>query len=152
MELTELNLSDEQLTGVNAILQSEGDKIRTKYNKTIKDLEGKIPVEKTQETLDYEKEVADFKKEKAKFELSKQLSDKGLNAELSKFLNTDGVEDLETYIKDLSSLIGGKDFVPNKGNNTTKGNVTKEQFNKMNYMQRQKLYTENKELYNILSK
>lgn len=152
MELTELNLSEEQLTGVNSILQSEGDKIRTKYNKEIKDLKAKLPVEKTEEELAYEKEKADFKREKAQFELSKQLSDKGLNAELSKYLNTDGVEDLETYITDLGKLLGVKDFVPNMGHNNGAGNITKEQFSKMNYMERQKLYTENKDLYNILSK
>lgn len=152
MELTELNLTDEQLTGVQNVLQSEGDKIRTKYNKTIKDLESKLPVEKSAEQIAYEKEVADFKKEKSQFELSKALSDKGLNSELSKFLNTDGVEDLETYIKDLNSLIGGQNFVPNKGHSGGTGNITKEQFNKMNYIERQKLYLENKELYNILSK
>lgn len=152
MELTELNLSEEQLTGVNSILQSEGDKIRTKYSKEINDLKAKLPKEKTEEELAYEKEKADFKREKAQFELSKQLSDKGLNSELSKYLNTDGVEDLETYITDLNKLLGGKDFVPNRGHNGATGNITKEQFSKMNYMERQKLYTENKDLYNILSK
>lgn len=152
MELTELNLSEEQLAGVNSILQSEGNKIRTKYSKEINDLKAKLPKEKTEEELAYEKEKADFKREKAQFELSKQLSDKGLNAELSKFLNTDGVEDLETYISDLNKLLGGKDFVPSKGHNNGASNITKEQFSKMNYMERQKLYIENKDLYNILSK
>lgn len=152
MELTELNLSEEQLTGVKGYLQSEGDKIRTKYSKEINDLKAKLPKEKDAETIAYEKEKADFKREKAQFELSKQLSDKGLNAELSKYLNTDGVEDLETYINDLGKLLGVKDFVPNMGHNNGAGNITKEQFSKMNYMERQKLYTENKDLYNILSK
>ena len=152
MELTELNLSEEQLQGVNSILQSEGDKIRTKYSKEINDLKAKLPKEKDAETIAYEKEKADFKREKAQFELSKQLSDKGLNAELSKFLKTYWVEDLETYINDLGKLLGVKDFVPNMGHNNGAGNITKEQFSKMNYMERQKLYTKNKDLYNILSK
>lgn len=152
MELTELNLSEEQLQGVKGYLQSEGDKIRTKYNKEIKELKEKLPVEKDAETLAYEKEKADFKREKQIFELSKQLSDKGLNSKLADYLNVDGVEDLETYITDLNKLLGVKDFVPNKGHNGATGNITKEQFSKMNYMERQKLYTENKDLYNILSK
>ena len=80
MELTELNLTEEQLNGVNAILQSEGDKIRTKYSKEIEGLKGKIPKEKDAETLAYEKEKADFMKEKQQYELSKKLSDKGLSS------------------------------------------------------------------------
>lgn len=78
MELSELNLNEEQLTGVNeylesqiqAKLQSEGDKIRTKYNNkikeyetkigeydiTIKDLQSKVPVEKSPEQIEMIKE------------------------------------------------------------------------------------------------
>lgn len=76
MELTELGLNEEQLSGVNdylesqlqAKIQSEGDKIRTKYNteingyktkitdydKTIEELTAKIPVTKTESELKVE--------------------------------------------------------------------------------------------------
>ena len=43
MELKELNLTEEQLEGVNKIIQSETDKVRTEYSKKIKDLESKLP-------------------------------------------------------------------------------------------------------------
>ena len=36
MELETLNLSEEQLAGVQQILQSEGDKIRTKYSNELR--------------------------------------------------------------------------------------------------------------------
>lgn len=99
MELTELNLSEEQLTGVQTILQSEGDKIRTKYSKEIEGLKAKIPVEKDEETLKFEKEKADFEKEKQQYELSKKLSDKGLSSELSKFINCEGVEEFRNLFR-----------------------------------------------------
>lgn len=153
MELTELNLTEEQLTGVNSILQSEGDKIRTKYNKQIKDLESKIPKEKDEETLAYEKEKADFEREKSQFNLQKQLSDKGLDSQLAKYLNVQGVEDLETYISEVADVIGKQEtqtFKPSSHANN--GGITKEQFNAMNYSDRMNLYSTNKNLYDILSK
>ena len=154
MELTELNLTEEQLTGVQSILQSEGDKIRTKYTKEIEGLKAKLPVEKDAETLKYEKEKADFMKEKQQYELSKKLSDKGLSSELSKFINCEGVDDLETYLDEIVNVVGkqAKGFIPNKSNQNTKGNISKEDFQKMNYMERTNLYNTNQELFKILSK
>lgn len=154
MELSELNLTEEQLTGVNSILQSEGDKIRTKYNKQIKELEAKIPKEKTEEELAYEKEKTDFEREKAQFNLQKQLSDKGLDSQLAKYINVQGVEDLETYISEIADVMGKQatqTFKPSSHANNN-GGITKEQFNTMTYNERMNLYNTNKSLYDILSK
>ena len=154
MELTELNLTEEQLTGVQNILQSEGDKIRTKYSKEIAELKSKIPVEKSKEEIAREKEYADFKREKAEFELQKALTNKGLNGELAKYLKGIGEgEDLETYLTGLNEILGKNrnNFVPNS-HATQNNNITKEDFKKMNYSQRVNLYNSNKELYDILSK
>lgn len=153
MELTELNLTEEQLTGVQNILQSEGDKIRTKYNKQIKELESKIPKEKDAETLTYEKEKADFEREKAQFNLSKTLESNGLNSELAKYLNVGEGVDLESYIQELTNVIGKQEtqtFKPSSHANN--GGISKEQFAKMNYSERMNLYNTNKSLYDILSK
>lgn len=152
MELTELNLSAEQLEGVNSLLQSEGDKIRTKYNKQIKELEGKIPKEKDEETLAYEKEKAEFEKEKANFVLSKTLKDNGLNDELAKYLNVGKGVDLESYIKDLTNVLGANTQTFKPSSHANNSGITKEQFNKMNYSERTNLYNTNKNLYDILSK
>lgn len=180
MELNELNLTEEQLKGVQdyvqSSLQSEGDKIRTKYskitsdyenqikglNETITDLKGKLPVEKTETEIELEKRlkaIEDREKElnrKEKYNnLTSTLTNKGLNGELAKYLNIDGIEEgetLETYIDGLVEVIGKtkNTFKPVNHNKST--NITKEDFKKMGYMDRMKLYKENNELYNLLSK
>ncbi|WP_244835231.1 hypothetical protein [Clostridium sp. BJN0001] len=152
MTLEELNLNEEQLEGVKSFLQSEGDKIRTKYNKEIKELKEKVPKELTDEEKAYNKEKEDFKREKMQFELSKNLTNKGLDSKLAQYLNVQGVEDLETYISDFSKIVGANNsFKPNSHSNAG-GSITKEQFNNMGYKERENLYNTNKELYTILSK
>lgn len=178
MELTELNLNEEQTNGVQEyvkeVLRNEGDKIKTNYSKinddydnqikelntTIEDLKGKLPVEKSETELALEKRlkvVEDREKEAAKTErynnLTSGLTDKGLSNELAKYLNIEGVEDLEAYIGEVANVIGKqlKSFKPSNTSHIPT-NVTKEQFNKMGYMERIKIYNENKELYSLLSK
>ncbi|MGU8426543.1 capsid assembly scaffolding protein Gp46 family protein [Clostridium perfringens] len=158
--LEELNLSEEQLEGVQKYLQSEGDKIRGKYSKQIKELESKLPKEKTEEELAFEKRVAEL--ETREKELAKKerlttakgiLSSKGLDSQLTDYLNFEGVEDLETYVDNIAKVVGkqAKSYVP-KGHEKADGNITKEQFSKMSYTERCNLYETNKPLYEILSK
>ncbi|MVX64640.1 hypothetical protein GKZ28_13150 [Clostridium chromiireducens] len=184
MELSELNLNEEQLTGVNeylesqiqAKLQSEGDKIRTKYNNkikeyetkvgeydiTIENLKSKIPVEQTPEQIENErrfkaledKENENIKKEKM-LDLQEKLSNKGLNKQLAQYLNVQGVEDLETYLGEIVEAIGKQatsTYQPKKHVDTANSNITKADFLKMNYQQRTDLYASNPELYKLLSK
>lgn len=156
MELSELNLSTEQLSGVQAILQSEGDKIRTKYNLEIKELKEKLPVQKTEQEIALEerlKVLEDKEKAIAKQEqlnsLSKQLSDKGINSELAKYLNISEDTQLEEIFK---MIVGdGNTYKPSNHQNAN-GGITKEQFNQMNYSDRVALYSSDIELYNALSK
>lgn len=175
MELTELNLSAKQLEGVNSYLeetlntklQSEGDKIRGKYSKEIKnfeiqieELKGKLPVEKSEAEIEMEnrlKAIEDREKEVAKKEqltsLQKQLSDKGLNGELAKYLNIGEGTDLETYLGEIAEIVGKQatnTYKPKSHANAT--GITKEQFKKMGVLERTNLYNTNKELYDILSK
>ena len=171
MELTELNLSAEQLEGVNSILesrlQSEGDKIRGKYSKEIKtyetqleELKAKLPVEKSEAEIEMEnrlKAIEDREKEVAKKEqltnLQKQLTDKGLNNELAKYLNVSEGTDLETYLGELVEIVGKQATNTYKPkSHATNTTITKEQFKKMNVMERTNLYNTNRELYDILSK
>lgn len=183
MELTELGLNEEQLTGVNtylegqlqAKLQSEGDKIRTKYNteitnyktkiteydKTIEELNAKLPVQKTPEQIEVENRVKALEedkksvaRQKMELQLQKQLKDKGLNEQLHKFLNVEGVEDFETYLGELVEIVGkpvANTYKP-KNHATSNSNITKADFQKMNYQQRTDLYNSNPELYSLLSK
>lgn len=159
MELKELNLSQEQFEGVQKILQSETDKVRTEYSKKIKELEAKLPVEPTEEekalqerikALD-EREKALAKKE-FETELQGKLKDKGLNEQLSRYLNVQGVEDLETYLEEVAKVIGNQieGYKP-RGHESNVG-VTKEQFSKMSYVERMNLFETNRQLYDTLSK
>ncbi|HII4416772.1 capsid assembly scaffolding protein Gp46 family protein [Clostridium perfringens] len=158
--LEELNLSEEQMEMVSKYLQSEQDKIRGKYSKQIKELESKLPKEKTEEELAFEKRVAEL--ETREKELAKKerlttakgiLSSKGLDTQLTDYLNFEGVEDLETYVDNIAKVVGkqAKSYVP-KGHEKADGNITKEQFSKMSYSERCNLYDTNPKLYEILSK
>lgn len=162
MELTELNLSQEQLEGVNKILQSESDKIRTDYSKKIKELEGRVPKEKSEAELSLEarlKVLEDKEKALAKKEQLSRLSDtlksKGLDGELAKYLNISEGTDLETYIDEIAKVVGrqaSEAYKPKTHTDSNTGGVTKEQFNSMGYAERANLYNTNRELYDILSK
>ncbi|EJT6153714.1 hypothetical protein N2W29_001789 [Clostridium perfringens] len=159
--LEELNLSKEQLEGVQKYVQAEGDKIRTKYSKQIKDLENKVPKEKTEEELALEKRVKDL--ETREKELTRKetltnakvlLTGKGLDSQLADYLNLEGVKNLETYVDDIAKVVVKQtknSYVP-KGHEKADGNITKEQFSKMSYVERCNLYETNKQLYDILSK
>ncbi|MDT9329653.1 capsid assembly scaffolding protein Gp46 family protein [Clostridium perfringens] len=158
--LEELNLSEEQMEIVSKYLQSEQDKIRGKYSKQIKELESKLPKEKSEEELAFEKRVAEL--ETREKELAKKerlttakgiLSSKGLDTQLTDYLNFEGVEDLETYVDNIAKVVGkqAKSYIP-RGHEKADGNITKEQFSKMSYSERCNLYETNKPLYEILSK
>ena len=143
----ELNLTEEQLEGVQKVLKSETDKVRTDYSKKIKELEGKLPHEMTPEekALDdrikalEEREKAIAQKE---FEANLQgkLKDKGLNEQLVKYLNVQGVEDLETYLDEVVKVVGSQieGYKP-RGHESNAG-VTKEQFQRMSYIEKTNLY------------
>ncbi|MDM0459558.1 DUF4355 domain-containing protein [Clostridium perfringens] len=158
--LEELNLSEEQMEMVSKYLQSEGDKIRGKYSKQIKELESKLPPTKSEEELAFEKRVAELEtreKELAKKErlttAKSVLTSKGLDSQLTDYLNFEGVEDLETYVDNIAKVVGkqAKSYIP-RGHEKADGNITKEQFSKMSYTERCNLYDTNPKLYEILSK
>jgi len=158
MELKDLNLSEEQLKGVQAILQSEGDKIRTSYSQKIKDLEGKLPKTLTDEekTLaEKSKVLEDKEKELNKRErlvkVESTLESKGLNKELSKYLNLD-TDDLETYLEEVVKTMESQVNFKPTGHKSGGTKVTKEDFKNMGYTDRVNLYNTNKPLYDALSK
>ncbi len=69
------------------------------------------------------------------------------------------MEDVESYLVEVKNVLTehinnsalNNSFKPQK-HNSNKTSITKEDFNKMSYMERMNLYKENKELYNKLSK
>lgn len=163
-ETTATTFTEEEL---NKRIQSETDKVRTEYSKKVKDLESKVkeltPVEKTQAELDMEariKALEDKEKEVQQKEkllnITNKLQEQGLPSELAKYMQ--GAENVETELNSLKDIFSN--YTQNALNNTYKPKqhkskdttISKEDFAKMNYIQRQKLYTENKELYLKLSK
>ena len=157
MDLNELNLSDEQIDAVRKYVQSETDKVRTDYSTKLKNANDELnkykPKEKSEQekTLDErtksldEREKAIAEREKS-LDLTKKLSEKGLPADLAKYLNVDDDEALNS----ISNLLLSNGNVP-KSHPKNNG-ITREQFKKMNYMQKAKLFAENPELYKKLSK
>ncbi len=161
MELSELGLTQEQLDVVNKAIQSEGDKIRTKYSADIKELKAKLPIEtqKSEKEIELEtrlKALEDKEKELATKEKSltvaNKLKEKGLPEELASFLNIG--DDVDKAIESVGTTLGN--YFLNNGNkpsnHTKQQGVTKEQFKKMGYSERAKLASENPTLYQALNK
>ena len=64
MELETLNLSEEQLAGVQQILQSEGDKIRTKYSNELRTVKEELnqykPAQKSDSEIQFENRMREL--------------------------------------------------------------------------------------------
>ncbi|MCR1933884.1 DUF4355 domain-containing protein [Clostridium tepidum] len=151
-------------------IQSAEDRVRTEYSKKIKDMEEELeklrPKEKSQSEIELENRIKALEnKEKEvqakelQLKVSKTLSDNGLPSQLSKYLNTTGVEDVESYLGEVKNILTehinnnalNNSFKP-QSHNSNKEKISKEDFNKMTLLERQKLYETNQELYNKLSK
>ncbi|MBD7909740.1 hypothetical protein [Clostridium cibarium] len=163
MNIEELGLEGDVLENVKKLLQGEGDRVRTEYSKKIKELEGKVPKEKSQEELTIEarlKAIEDKEKELTKRErlnkVSSKLKEKGLNEGLSKYLHIgDDIDDegLNNYLDGIASILGSNENgYKAKGHEGKTNAITKEQFNQMSYQERADLYSTNKTLFDQLSK
>ena len=97
-----------------------------------------------------QKELEIANKEKS-YKLKDKLTEKGLSPELAKYLNAS--DDLDKFVDELSgtfnNLLVNNGFKPSDHKKSE--GITKEQFAKMNYMERAKLQDEKPELYKILS-
>ena len=163
------NLTGETITfteeEMNKIKQGAEDKVRTEYSKKIKTLEEELetfkPKEKSKGELELEKRLAvlenkekELQAKELELKISKTLENNGLPIQLAKYLNTTGVEDVESYLTEVKEVLN-KHLVDNsfkpKGHNSNKDSITKEQFKKMSLMEKQKLYTENEALYTKLA-
>ena len=113
-----------------------------------------------------EKELNDkikaFENEKLLNETSKQLASKNLPIEFAEMLKGNDAEKTfeniqlfeakfnEAVEKVVTERLRGN--VPKTTTSSSNSSITKEQFNKMDLAQRQKLFNDNRELYNELSK
>ncbi|MCM1526697.1 MAG: DUF4355 domain-containing protein [Bacteroides sp.] len=163
MELNELNLTEEQKADVQKLLQSHEDRIRTDYSKKLKDAETELakykPVEKSESEKKLEerisaleakeKELAD--KEKA-MTIASKLKEKGIPTELAQYLNVG--DNIDETLENVGTALGNYflDNTNKPSNHNTNRGVTKNDFRKMSYSERAKLFQENPQLYNTLSK
>lgn len=163
MELTEMNLTDEQLANVQKYVQSHEDRIRTDYSKRLKDANDELakykPVEKSDEEKALEDRISALEakekelanKEKA-MTIANKLKEKELPEGLAQYLSVG--DDVDKAIDEVGALFGN--YFLNGSNkpsnhNTNKG-ITKKDFQKMSYMERTKLFQENPTLYEALNK
>ena len=163
MKLEDLNIEDKELLeNLKKVIQGAEDKVRTEYSKKIKELEGKLPKEKSPEELSVEERIKALEERERQADIREQklnaegiLKDKGLDTKLSKYITLDGVEDLETYITEIADVIGNqtnkKNWIP-KGHTSGNTTITKDQFKKMSLMEKQKLYETDKDTYLALTK
>ena len=167
---------------VKTFTQEEVDKMITKrLQRERKDIEAKIEAERKeaeelaklseqerQKKL-FEKQVKEFEETKRAFEnerllneTSKQLASKSLPIEFAEILKGNNAEKtfeniqlFETKFNEAVEKVVTERLRGNVPKTTTSLNspsITKEQFNKMDLAQRQKLFNDNRELYNEVSK
>lgn len=164
MELNIEGLTQEQIEAVQKIIQSETDKVRTKYSSELKTVNDELaqykPKQKSDSELALEQRIANLEakeKEVANKERAMTIADKlkakGLPSELAQYLNVG--EDIDGSIDKVGDALGnyflGQVSNPS-GNHTTNKGITKADFAKMSYSERAKLFQENNELYKALSK
>lgn len=163
MELTEMNLTEEQLTMVQKFVQSETDKVRTKYSAELKTANDELakykPVEKseTEKALEarlkaLEDKEAELNAKERSQTIASKLKERGLPEELASLITVG--EDIDADVEKVGTALGNyflnSNYKPESHANN-KG-TTKEQFKRMSYMERTKLFQENPELYKMLSK
>lgn len=164
MELNIEGLTHEQIEAVTKLVQSETDKVRTKYSSELKTVNDELaqykPKQKSESELALEQRIANLEakeKELANKERAMTIADKlkakGLPSELAQYLNIG--EDIDGSIDKVGDALGnyflGQVSNPSGNHSTNKG-ITKADFAKMSYSERAKLFQENNELYKALSK
>ena len=140
-------------------IQSETDKVRTDYSKRVKELEAKIkeltPVEKSEAEIDFENRLASLEAKEKRMALLDSLSANGISKEFADYFKADA--DIEAFSKVYKSVIDGEvqkkvqknGYIP-EGHKATES-LSKDDFKKMNITEREKLYSENLELYKSLA-
>lgn len=162
MELKEIQgLTDEQISLVEKLVQSETDKVRTDYSAKLKTANEELSKFKPKEKSESEKALEDriaaleerekdiASKERA-MTIASKLKEKNIPEGLAQYLNLG--EDIDSEIEKVGTALGDY-FLQNgdkpAGHNTHKG-ITKADFQNMSYAERAKLYQENNQLYQTL--
>lgn len=152
---------------IDAAVQSEGDKVRTEYSKKMKSLEKDIKAKMTEEEIkikeltDRENAIAEKEALQAKKEAiektKEQLNSKGINANFIDYLMDADNEKIDKFDKlfkaEIEKVVNERLAGSNpKASTNTNTAITKDDFKKMSYMERNALFHNNPELYKQLSK
>lgn len=142
-------------------IQAAEDRVRTKYSKTVKDLEKKIaeltPVEKTEAELAMERRVAELERKeqeadaKAKsLTLKAALQAKNLDTDIADYLKTD--VDADAFSAAIEKVVAARlaagGYKPT-GHQTNQP-VTREEYDKMSYDEKAELYRRDPEMWKRL--
>jgi hypothetical protein len=138
-------------------IQSETDKVRTEYSKKLKSLEDEIvkykPVEKSDAEKQLEARELEISKKEKMFKVKESLSQNNLPSDLYDVIY--GELDDDARVSKLSDILNNVvldgSFKGSK-KHTKSDSITKDQFKKMSYAERTKLYNDNPSLYNELVK
>lgn len=163
MNIEELNLTEEQLALVTKYTQSETDKVRTDYSAKLKTANDELAQYKPKGKSDAEKALEDrisaleakekelANKEKA-MTIANKLKDKGIPTELAQYLSVG--DNVDETVEEVGALFGNYflDGTNKPSNHNTNKGITREDFKRMGYAERAKLYSENPELYKALNK
>ena len=127
-------------------IQSAEDKLRTTYSAKIKDLESKIPHEKSDAEKDYESRLATLEAREKKMALKESLANHKLDNSFAEYLRDDvDVEKFGTAIDNLvNTRLAATGFKPSGHTNNVE--ISKDQWNGMDYSQKQEFYNSNPEL------
>ena len=163
MDIKELNLTDEQMALVQKYVQSETDKVRTDYSQKLKTANDELAQYKPKEKSDAEKALEERitalenrEKELANKEksmtLASKLKEKGIPTELAQYLSVG--DNVDETVEKVGALFGNYflDGTAKPTNHKTHKGITREDFKRMGYAERAKLYSENPELYKALNK
>ena len=127
-------------------IQSAEDKLRTTYSAKIKDLESKLPHEKSDAEKDYEQRLSALEAREKKMALQESLASKKLDNSFAEYLKDDvDVDKFGTVIDNLvNSRLAQTGFKPS--GHTSNVKISKDQWNKMSYSEKQEFYNSNPEL------
>lgn len=121
-------------------IQSAEDKLRTKYSLQIKDLEAKIPKEKSNDEKDFESRLAALEAKEKHINMIDSLTAKNLDKSFAEYLKDDAdVDKFAEFFAGLKNKTAqDSGFKPTAHSTGTK--ITQEEFNKLDYAQKAKLY------------
>ena len=142
------NLSEEAVSELDKAIQSESDKVRTEYSQKLKVANEELEKLKPHEPTEQEVELQKAKSELNQMKLEKSLISAGIDSSFAQYLKSD--IDTDALSESFKGLVTTKqpDFKPNNRGGV---GVSKEDFKKMNYDEKAKLYQENPTLYTELS-